>query len=99
MKSIADNLKRKNKKNPQRRLSSQKVLISVALVISLLSVLYWVFRTVQASPSADIRVFLESYFSTWSAGDLKAYRSHFYEDAHIFYISSRPYTINSLDLN
>ena len=96
---MADSPKKKNKKNPRRSFSRRKVLISVALTISLLSVLYWVLRTVQASSSADIRVFLESYFSTWSARDLKAYRSHFHENARIFYIGGRPYTINSLDLN
>jgi hypothetical protein len=36
-----------------------------------------------AAPHQDIRSFLESYFSDWSAGDLAAYRSHFDPAARI----------------
>jgi len=104
MKLTTDDFRSKNQKNgqikpPQRKFRRGLILAGVTLIISLLLLFYWMSCTVQASSPADIRAFLESYFSTWSARDLKAYRSHFHEDARIFYISSKPYTIDSLDLN
>lgn len=34
-------------------------------------------------PSPDLEPFLRSYFATWSAGDMRAYREHFHRDAVI----------------
>jgi hypothetical protein len=31
--------------------------------------------------SSDLKPFLESYFATWSSGDMKGYKSHFHEFA------------------
>jgi hypothetical protein len=42
----------------------------------------WSARHAEQAP-ADIRQFLESYFSTWSAGDMAGYKSHFDPDAQI----------------
>lgn len=104
MKLTADDFRSKKRKNdkikpPHRKFRRGIIPTGVTLILSLLSVFYWMSCRVQASSPADIRAFLESYFSTWSARDLKGYRSHFHEDARIFYISSKPYTIDSLDLN
>jgi hypothetical protein len=104
MKLAADDFRSKKQKNgkikpPYPKFRRPIILTGVTLITSLLLVFYWMSCRVQASSPADIRAFLESYFSTWSARDLKAYRSHFHEDARIFYISSKPYTINSSDLN
>lgn len=37
---------------------------------------------------AEIQAFLESYFSTWSRGDIEGYRSHFHEEATIVYLDA-----------
>ncbi len=42
---------------------------------------------------ADIRTFLERYFSTWSAKDMQGYGACFHEQARISYVSQGvPYT-------
>lgn len=38
--------------------------------------------------SADLEPFLESYFASWSRGDMDAYRDHFLPEATIFMIRS-----------
>ncbi len=39
-----------------------------------------------ADLEAEVVAFLESYFATWSAGDMEAYRAHFHEQATIVYV-------------
>lgn len=104
MKPTTDDVIRENPKNGKIKPSPRKfrrriILTGAIVIISFVVVFYWMSRRTQASSPPEIRAFLESYFSTWSARDLNAYKSHFHADAHIFYISSKPYTINSLDLN
>jgi len=36
--------------------------------------------------SSDLRPFLESYFATWSSGDMKGYKSHFDDWATVTFI-------------
>jgi hypothetical protein len=38
--------------------------------------------------SADLQPFLESYFATWSVGDMEAYRGHFHSTARIHLLKS-----------
>ncbi|MCZ7583760.1 MAG: nuclear transport factor 2 family protein [Deltaproteobacteria bacterium] len=39
-----------------------------------------------AERDKDIEAFLTSYFSSWSAGDMRAYRAHFHDDAVISFV-------------
>ena len=46
----------------------------------------------QKSSSAyppDLEPFLKSYFSSWSAGNFKAYEAHFHRNARIYYVNSQ----------
>lgn len=36
---------------------------------------------------AEVVAYLESYFATWSAGDMEGYRDHFHEQATILYVA------------
>ncbi len=48
--------------------------------------------------SADLRPFLESYFSSWSKRDIESYKSHFHEKAVIVFIEKRQvHRLQSLD--
>ena len=61
---------------------------SFALTAAVVAVLGCTAPSIPEPPSAtiprcspDLKPFLESYFSTWSAGDMDAYRSHFHPSA------------------
>lgn len=80
------------------RKSRRSILLISLVVIFFVLVFYQTAWNAPDSSPPDIRAFLESYFSTWSASDLKGYRSHFHEDARIYQINNRG-IISSLDLN
>jgi ketosteroid isomerase-like protein len=49
----------------------------------------WPEQTTKRKISADLRPFLESYFSSWSKRDIEGYKSHFHENAVIVFIENR----------
>jgi ketosteroid isomerase-like protein len=67
-----------------------QTLLVVMLVLSLFSCGADTMRQ-QGSPkvdesrriSPDLNPFLESYFATWSSGDMEGYKSHFHESATV----------------
>ncbi len=81
----------------RRRLRWPWGLVCVALIAAC-SVPLWYGRSRSAqSYPPDLRPFLESYFASWSAKDLKAYAAHFHERARVFYLNSGRQIV--LDLN
>jgi hypothetical protein len=46
------------------------------------------FGTGRNQPSSDLREFLDTYFSTWSAQDMAGYKAHFHANAQIVYMEN-----------
>lgn len=56
----------------------------------------WGDQKSSSSYPPDLHPFLTSYFAAWSAGDMKAYETHFHKSARIYYVNpQRQVTLNT----
>jgi hypothetical protein len=72
----------------KRKVSAQQMTTLFLLLMAVLFIVFYLahFGTARAQASDDLKKFLDTYFSTWSAQDMKGYQSHFHANAQVIYV-------------
>jgi hypothetical protein len=88
-----ESMRHKRDENPTtspRKITPQRMTAISLVAIAILFALFFHLLPLTVprnQPTGDLKEFLDTYFSTWSAKDMAGYKAHFHASAQIIYMA------------